>query len=497
MKFNIEDLTVYWPYERVYPEQYHYMTRLKNTLDAKGNCLLEMPTGTGKTVSLLALITSYQLRWPKKVGKLIYCTRTVPEMTKAMVELKRVIQGRADQLARDKDHTYGDQRATNVTAVCLSSRRNMCVNDAVLNNSAGETIDSACRKLTASFVRSDESQTKCDYFEAFDREGSDFTLGATTTSTPSSSTVNGSNTTATEDELIAPIYTLEDPQAFGRRRKWCPYFLARHAITYANVVIFNYQYMLDPKVSQMVSKELDNKSIVVFDEAHNIDSVCIEALSINLNRKRLERAAGNLKNLSKRVEEVKRKDKEKLEREYQQLVSGLQQSGALPVYGAQSTAPSSSTSSSSSSSSAVMVPPSLLAQNSNLGAPILPADIIAEAIPGNIRRAEHFIKFLQDLVTHLKTRLGINFVKQETPRTFLESLRQATGQSPKTLKFSYSRLNSLMRTLEILDMEEYTPLQLVADFATLVSTYAEGFICIIEPYSTQAEYFHDPVLQLA
>ena len=53
-----------------------------------------------------------------------------------------------------------------------------------------------------------------------------------------------------------------------------------------------------------------------------------------------------------------------------------------------------------------------------------------------------------------------------------------------------------MRTLEILDMEEYTPLQLVADFATLVSTYAEGFICI-RTYSTQAEYFHDPVLQLA
>ena len=122
MKFNIEDLTVYWPYDRVYPEQYHYMTRLKNTLDAKGNCLLEMPTGTGKTVSLLALITSYQLKWLKKVGKLIYCTRTVPEMTKAMIELKRVIQGRADQLAKDNDRRFGDALAKNVTAVCLSSR---------------------------------------------------------------------------------------------------------------------------------------------------------------------------------------------------------------------------------------------------------------------------------------------------------------------------------------------------------------------------------------
>jgi Rad3-related DNA helicase len=54
---------------------------LQKTLDAKGDCLLEMPTGTGKTVTLLSLITSYQLAHPE-TGKLIYCTRTVPEMTK-------------------------------------------------------------------------------------------------------------------------------------------------------------------------------------------------------------------------------------------------------------------------------------------------------------------------------------------------------------------------------------------------------------------------------
>lgn len=54
----------------------------QHALDAgKGQCLLEMPTGTGKTVTLLSLITSYQLA-NKSAGKLIYCTRTVPEMSK-------------------------------------------------------------------------------------------------------------------------------------------------------------------------------------------------------------------------------------------------------------------------------------------------------------------------------------------------------------------------------------------------------------------------------
>jgi hypothetical protein len=41
-------LTVWFPYDYCYPEQYAYMCELKQTLDAKGHCLLEMPTGTGK-----------------------------------------------------------------------------------------------------------------------------------------------------------------------------------------------------------------------------------------------------------------------------------------------------------------------------------------------------------------------------------------------------------------------------------------------------------------
>jgi DEAD_2 len=45
---------------------------------------------------------------------------------------------------------------------------------------------------------------------------------------------------------------LQDLRQFGRKSGWCPYFLARHMLTLANVVVYNYQYMLDPKVSQMV-----------------------------------------------------------------------------------------------------------------------------------------------------------------------------------------------------------------------------------------------------
>lgn len=44
------------------------------TLDAGGHCVLEMPSGTGKTVSLLSLIVAYQQYYPEH-RKLIYCSR--------------------------------------------------------------------------------------------------------------------------------------------------------------------------------------------------------------------------------------------------------------------------------------------------------------------------------------------------------------------------------------------------------------------------------------
>ena len=46
MKFNLAGLTVFFPYEYIYPEQYKYMLELKRALDAKGHCLLEVRSFT-------------------------------------------------------------------------------------------------------------------------------------------------------------------------------------------------------------------------------------------------------------------------------------------------------------------------------------------------------------------------------------------------------------------------------------------------------------------
>jgi DNA excision repair protein ERCC-2 len=62
---------------------------------------------------------------------------------------------------------------------------------------------------------------------------------------------------------------------------------------------------------------------VVFDECHNIDNACIEAFSLNLNRRTLELASANLKRLDELVREEKRSNTERLQAEYRKLIRGL------------------------------------------------------------------------------------------------------------------------------------------------------------------------------
>lgn len=51
----------------------------------------------------------------------------------------------------------------------------------------------------------------------------------------------------------------------------------------------------------MVSKELNKEAVVVFDEAHNIDNVCIDSLSVKITRRTIDRSTQALQQLEKTV----------------------------------------------------------------------------------------------------------------------------------------------------------------------------------------------------
>ena len=106
MRLEIDGLLVYFPYPKLFKEQYEYMVSLKKVLDASSSGILEMPTGTGKTATLLSFIISYQLAHPENFRKLVYCTRTFTELEKTLKELRFVVDGIKLEMKPDELKTY-------------------------------------------------------------------------------------------------------------------------------------------------------------------------------------------------------------------------------------------------------------------------------------------------------------------------------------------------------------------------------------------------------
>ncbi|KAK6826007.1 hypothetical protein PG990_002673 [Apiospora arundinis] len=432
MKFFIDDLPVLFPYPRVYPEQYAYMCDLKKTLDGEGHCVLEMPSGTGKTVSLLSLIVAYQQHKPEH-RKLIYCSRTMSEIEKALAELQALMKYRAEELGYVEEFR----------GLGLTSRKNLCLHPTVKREKSGAVVDAKCRSLTAGFVKEKKEKGEnvdlCIYHDNLD---------------------------LLEPHNLIPngVWTLDDLLRYGEQHKQCPYFTARRMMQYCNVIIYSYHYLLDPKIADRVSKEFSKDCIIVFDEAHNIDNVCIESLSTDITDDSLRKATRGAQNLERKISDMKETDREQLENEYQKLVEGLRDQDEARQ------------------------------EETFMANPVLPADLLKEAVPGNIRRAEHFVAFLKRFIEYLKTRMKVRQVISETPPAFLSHLKEHTFIEKKPLRFCAERLTSLVRTLELTNIEDYQPLQEVATFATLVATYEKGFLLILEPFESDTAEVPNPVL---
>uniref|UniRef100_A0A8C2ZKQ7 ERCC excision repair 2, TFIIH core complex helicase subunit n=1 Tax=Cyclopterus lumpus TaxID=8103 RepID=A0A8C2ZKQ7_CYCLU len=223
-----------------------------------------MPSGTGKTISLLSLIVAYQKVFPLEVSKLIYCSRTVPEIEKVVEELRKLMEYYSKQTGE----------SNNFLALALFSRKNLCIHPEVSALHVGKEVDGKCHTLTASYIRaqrhSDPDLPVCCFYEDFDAVGP-------------------------QVPLPAGVYNLDDLKDFGKRNGLCPYYLARYSLMHANIVVYSYHYLLDPKIADLVS-------VVVFDDAHNIDNVCIDSMSVNISRRTLDRCQTNVETLQNTIQ---------------------------------------------------------------------------------------------------------------------------------------------------------------------------------------------------
>ncbi|KAK1351182.1 DNA repair helicase Rad3 [Hamiltosporidium tvaerminnensis] len=412
MIFTVDDVPIYFPYSSIYPEQLNYIKELINLLKTTGHSLIEMPSGTGKTIALLSASVSFQMYLKKNNKpsfKIAYCSRTVPEIDKALKELENLYE------------FINKHEKINFLGIGLASRKHLCINP-----KAKIDTDRICRLLTAPW-----SITKCDFLENLEKFES-FTSG---------------------------VYSIEKLKLLSIEKSICPYFLARKLLPLSDCIIYTYNYLLDPHISDIVSKSLPSNTLVIFDEAHNIDNSAIEALTIELKRYDLDVSTKCIKIIENKIKEMKLNSYKILETEYLKLKNNL------------------------------------LKNTSNISESIPPDfnECEFEFVPGNLRNAIHFVSVLKRLIEFFKTRLKSTHLSTETPINFSKAIKETLLLDRKTLTFTSYRFNILISTLK--SDEDLRNLKKVVDFITLLSLHNKGFSVIYEPYDTSGLF--SPVLTLS
>nr|AAR27232.1 DEAH helicase isoform 6 [Mus spretus] len=262
----LNGVTVDFPFQP-YPCQQEYMTKVLECLQKKVNGILESPTGTGKTLCLLCSTLAWQqhlrdaissLKIAERVQGELFASRTLSSWGSAAAASGDSIECYTDIpkiIYASRTHSQPTQviRELRNTAyrpkVCvLGSREQLCIHPEVKKQESNHMQISLCRKKVAS--------RSCHFY-------------------------NNVEAKFLEQDLATPILDIEDLVKNGSKQKMCPYYLSRNMKQQADIIFMPYNYLLDAKSRKAHSIDLKG-TVVIFDEAHNVEKICEESASFDL-----------------------------------------------------------------------------------------------------------------------------------------------------------------------------------------------------------------------
>ncbi|XP_065085452.1 regulator of telomere elongation helicase 1 homolog [Ochlerotatus camptorhynchus] len=277
-EFQINGILVNFPFEP-YQVQQDYMTRVIECLQNSTNGVLESPTGTGKTLSLLCSslawvlhkkaqvqanmktnitdLKEFEMVQRKKLGgegsemdqmldklnegsgaegakwgvpKIVYASRTHSQLTQVMQEMKNT--------------SYSFMKG-----VVLGSRDQLCIHPEVSKEDGNSVKTNLCKAKV-------QSRT-CSFYSRVE-------------------------SCKERPEVVGHAITdIEDLVKVGTKVRACPFFLSKELIESADILFMPYNYLLDPKARKANNLEISN-TIIILDEAHNVEKMCEESASTQI-----------------------------------------------------------------------------------------------------------------------------------------------------------------------------------------------------------------------
>lgn len=88
-------------------------------------------------------------------------------------------------------------------------------------------------------------------------------------------------TTSFKEGFKSKIMDIEEYKQAGEEHGFCPYYFTNFSTAEADIIFLPYNYLLTTNIFKL--KEEIKDSIVIFDEAHNIEKVSEEGSSFTLS----------------------------------------------------------------------------------------------------------------------------------------------------------------------------------------------------------------------
>ncbi|XP_046682687.1 Fanconi anemia group J protein homolog isoform X2 [Homalodisca vitripennis] len=358
VKMPIAGVEVEFPFQP-YPTQIYMMNQVLQAIKKAENCLLESPTGTGKTMALLSSCLAWQQQELKLVKQL-----ELEALDKAFEDTETAInKGESNIKKTPMRRETGQQETKNNTPSVHPSSESSSDDDIFqAPKRTKRSLGSEEPKDTVTATKETGPSETCDidivkpieHFSLIEKDYADpkkfratqifygtrthkqiaqvvdqlkrspyakdinMTILAARDHTCVNDMVRGKpNVTELCKAAIDPVmgvsclyyggsskisnfeslsnyglpivYDIEDMVCVGKKRRVCPYFTLRNLVTQAGIIFCPYNYLIDPRIRSSMNVNL-TKSIVIMDEAHNIEDICREAGSLLLKQSDLEEA---------------------------------------------------------------------------------------------------------------------------------------------------------------------------------------------------------------
>ncbi|XP_050509376.1 regulator of telomere elongation helicase 1 homolog isoform X1 [Diabrotica virgifera virgifera] len=265
---TIRGVPISFPFEP-YEIQKEYMDKVLECLQNETNGVLESPTGTGKTLSLLCSTLAWlqlkkaQVQAQRQIsmqeneneflatinsklndiaGKqissralsgiptVIYASRTHSQLSQAMQEMKKTAY-------------------SHMKAIVLGSRDQLCIHP--------EVEKEENRNFKIMMCQLKRKTRSCKFFNKVEAHSQN------------------------KNVLDINVMDIEDLIKLGKCNGFCPFYMSKELKDQADIIFMPYNYLIDPSIRTRLGINLSN-TVVILDEAHNVERLCEESASLQI-----------------------------------------------------------------------------------------------------------------------------------------------------------------------------------------------------------------------